>query len=96
MIRLVREIATGSAKHRFGVGTTPDETSQRHRFVASSPLTTFHRVGVPTDLGVDGVAQSEALVAQLGDEFGVGIVVRRVDVTNGFEKTEWKKRVDRR
>src|SRR5690349_20433639 len=67
LIRLVREIATGGTENSLGIGTTPNETSQSHRFVANGPLTTFPRVGIPTDLRVDRIAQTETLVPQLGD-----------------------------
>ena len=60
LIRLVREKATGSTKHRFGVGTTPDETSQRHRFVAQ-------QIGDVAEPGLVAVLCNPQALFGLGD-----------------------------
>ena len=53
------------------------------------------RLGVPADLRVDGVAQAEALVAQLGHELGVRVFVRPVGGADRFEEREGEEGVDR-
>jgi hypothetical protein len=47
------------------------------------------------DLGVDGIAQAEPLITQLGHVLCVEIVVWGIDTANGFQQAEWKQGVDR-
>jgi hypothetical protein len=91
----VREISAGSAEYRFGVGTAADEPREGDDFVLCRPMVAPHRLGVSLDLGVDRIAQPEALVTELVDEFGLEHSLGSVDITNRFEQAEWEKSVDR-
>jgi hypothetical protein len=94
-IGLPSEILSRSAKHCFGIGTAADETCEADSLLLVGTLVSLRRVGVSPDLGIDGLAQAESLVAELVDQLGFQII-RGIDVANRVKQTQWQERVDRR
>src|SRR5579872_4497239 len=58
-------------------------------------LTPPDRRGIALDLRIDGLAEPEALVTQLGDVFGFQLVAGSIYAAHSLEKTEGQQRVDR-
>ena len=85
-IRLHGQIAAGRAKHGLGVGAAADQTGEAHRLVEDRPLLAARGIRVALDLRVHGIAQAEALVAELGNEFRVEIAIGAIDVAHRLEK----------
>ncbi len=94
-VRFAGQMSPGDAKDRLGVGTPSQQSRQPHRLVQRCTLPALHGVVEAPDLHVDGIAQSQALVAQVADEFGLEILDRAVDVADGFEEREREESVDR-
>src|SRR4051812_15952732 len=88
LIHSVRHDIPGAHENHLAVCPAPNETRDAARFVDGDRLIALHRVLVASDLGDDGVAQSETLVAMLLHVFDVDVVsFRNVDGANGFEET---------
>jgi mycothiol system anti-sigma-R factor len=82
------------AEHRFRVGAPANQARKAHGFIQIRALTPLGGIGVSADLGVDGLAQAEALVAELMDQLGIKIIWG-IDVSDGVKQTQWQERIDR-
>ena len=93
-IRLARENPAALAEYVLCVGPAADELRERDGFVERRALLAAHGLGVALDLREDGVAQAEALVAQLVHELRLVLAAGRINRTHRFEQAERKEWVD--
>jgi hypothetical protein len=70
-------------------------TRKTDRLIGRGALPTLHGVVEAPDLHVHGLAEPQALVAQVADEFSLEVLDWAVDVANGFEEREREESVDR-
>ncbi|HEY0777750.1 MAG TPA: hypothetical protein VGD56_07265 [Gemmatirosa sp.] len=94
-IRALGPSAASRPEDDLRVGAPPDEAGERTDLVECRALVPSTGLAVAPDLRLDGVAQSEALVAQLGHELGIGVIVRPVGGADRFEEREGEESVDR-
>src|SRR5688500_15865217 len=85
-VRLLREVASRRAKDRLRIGPSADEPREGDGLIVCGTLLAADRLDVPLDLGVDGVAQAQSLVAKLGDEFSLQVALRGIDVSDSLEQ----------
>ena len=65
LVHPVGDDVTGAGEDSLGVGTASDQSRNAAGFVYRNRLVSLQRILVATDLGDDGVAQPESLVAML-------------------------------
>lgn len=93
-IGFLGENPSGGAKYRLGVGTTTDQPREGDSFILRRSLPAANRFAVTSDLRVYRLAQSEPLVPQLVNVFGLQSVCRRVDVADCLEQAEREESVN--
>lgn len=89
-----RETAPPFAKHRFGVRTTPNEPRDARRLLGRRTLPALHGLVVPADLCVHGVAQPEALGAELLHELGLQLAIGEVHGADRLKEGQREERIN--
>lgn len=93
-VRPARETPPSFAKHRLGVRATPNEPRDARGLLGRGPLPALHGLVVAADLRVHGVAQPEALGAELLHELGLQLAIGEVHRADGLEETQGQERID--
>ena len=83
-----------ATEYFFGIWPAADQASQCNSFILRRALAAPNGFAISADLGVDRLAQPEALIPKLVNVFGLESVCRRVDVADGLEKAEREENVN--